>query len=283
MAWAELSDVRCYYEVLGHGDPLLLIPGLGLTCRTWEEVAPELAQHFSLILLDNRGIGQSQAKRPPRSLADYSSDVIELLDELQLDRVHVLGLSLGGIIAQRVAVDHPGRVDRLVLVSCTDRFSPYLQQTAQLLGHALRRFSWESFVRTVEMLGTSPEYFDGQNALVEQRVRAKCDAPSNRGGLACQLRCVARSEMDPSDYRIPAPTLVIAGQDDRLIPSCYAQSMAAKIAHSQFVLLPRIGHNPFQECPHQVQELIVQFLNQRSAGAGQDGSRNERRPTELCL
>src|SRR6476469_5644647 len=179
MAWAELSDVRCYYEVLGHGDPLLLISGLGLTCRTWEQVAPELAQHFSLILLDNRGIGQSQAKRPPRSLADYSADVVELLDELQLDRVHVLGLSLGGIIAQRVAVDHPGRVDRLVLVSCTDSFSPYLQQTAHIL----------------------------------------------------------------------APTLVIAGQDDRLIPSCYAKTMAAKIPNSRFVLLPNVGHNPFQECP----------------------------------
>ena len=282
MAWAELSDVRCYYEVLGHGDPLLLIPGLGLTCRTWEEVAPELAQHFSLILLDNRGIGQSQAKRPPRSLADYSADVVELLDELQLDRVHVLGLSLGGIIAQRVAVDHPGRVNRLVLVSCTDRFSAYLQQTAQLLGHALRRFSWESFVRMSEMLGTSPEYFDRENAQVEQRIRAKCAAPSNRRGVACQLRCVARSEMEPSDYRILAPTLVIAGQDDRLIPSCYAQSMAAKIPHSQFVLFPKIGHNPFQECPQEVIGRIVEFLNQRGADPGQGSSQNARQRTEQC-
>jgi pimeloyl-ACP methyl ester carboxylesterase len=283
MAWAELSDVRCYYEVLGHGDPLLLVPGLGLTCRTWEEVAPELAQHFSLILLDNRGIGQSQAKRPPRSLGDYSADIVELLDELQLDRVHVLGLSLGGIIAQRVAVDHPGRVNRLVLVSCTDRFSPYLQQTAQLLGHALRRFSWESFVRMSEMLGSSPEYFDRENATVEQRIRAKCAAPVDRRGVACQLRCVARSEMEPSHYRILAPTLVIAGQDDRLIPSCFAQSMAAKIPHSQFVLLPNIGHNPFQECPHEVQARIVEFLNQRDPGAAQSDSQSDRRRTEQCI
>jgi len=283
MAWAELSDVRCYYEVLGQGDPLLLIPGLGLTCRTWEEVAPELAQHFSLILLDNRGIGLSAPKRPPRTLADYSADVIELLDHLQLDRVHVLGLSLGGIIAQRVAVDHPSRVNRLVLVSCTDRFSPYLQQTAQLLGHALLRFSWEQFVRMSEMLGTCPEYFDRENAQVERRIRAKCAGPSNRRGVACQLRCVARSEMEPSDYRILAPTLVIAGQDDRLIPSCYARNMAEKIPHSQFVLLPNIGHNPFQECPTEIVSRIAEFLNQRGAESGQSDSPNGRQRTEQCL
>ena len=69
MAWAELTDVRCYYEVLGQGDPLLLVPGLGVTCRTWDPVLPELARHFTLIMIDNRGLGLSQLKRPPRTTA----------------------------------------------------------------------------------------------------------------------------------------------------------------------------------------------------------------------
>src|SRR5215213_3009490 len=101
MAWADLSDVRCYYELLGDGPPLVLVPGLGGHCRMWDPIAPELARHFSLILIDNRGIGRSAPKRKPRSLADYSADIAELLDTLQVDRAHVLGLSLGGIIAQR--------------------------------------------------------------------------------------------------------------------------------------------------------------------------------------
>src|SRR5947207_13087468 len=118
--WAELSDVRLYYEVIGEGAPLLLIPGLGNTCRVWDPVSPELARHFSLILVDNRGLGRSVARRKPRDLSAYSTDYCELLNALQLDRAHVLGLSFGGVIAQRVAMDHPSRVDRLVLVSCTD-------------------------------------------------------------------------------------------------------------------------------------------------------------------
>src|SRR5688572_3683964 len=160
MAWAELSDVRCYYELHGEGEPLLLIPGLGGDCRAWDAVAPALANDFSLILIDNRGVGRSVARRKPQTLADYSCDIAELLDTLQVDRVHVLGLSLGGIIAQRFAIDHPSRVDRLVLVSCTDRFTPYLLRITALLGHSLRFFPRRKFVQMMELLCTAPLYLD---------------------------------------------------------------------------------------------------------------------------
>jgi pimeloyl-ACP methyl ester carboxylesterase len=273
MAWAELTDVRCYYEVLGQGEPLLLVPGLGVTCRTWDPVLPELARHFTLIMVDNRGLGMSQSRRPPRSTADYSADLLELLDFLQLERAHVMGLSLGGIISQRFAVDHPSRVDRLVLVSCADRFSPYLRQTALLLRHALRRFAWDEFAQAVELLGTSPHYVDANEKLVEERLRAKCEFKVDRRSVATQLRCLASSELSEQDYRIIGPTLVISGDDDRLIPACYVRQMAEKIRGSKFVLLERCGHNPFQEKPDEVLPLVIDFLHEsrreRSRHAGQ--------------
>ena len=122
--FADLTDVRCYYELLGSGDPLVLIPGLGTTCALWDCVAAELANSFSLVMLDNRGMGRSFVKRAPQTLSDFAVDVVELMDHLQLDRAHVMGLSLGGIIAQQLAVDHATRVDRLVLVSCSNSFGP---------------------------------------------------------------------------------------------------------------------------------------------------------------
>ena len=121
MPFADLSDVRCHYEIMGNGDPLLMIAGLGSTCEIWGAAAEELAKSLTLILADNRNMGRSVGRRMPQCLADFSSDYVELLDHLQLDRAHVLGLSLGGIIAQKLAVDHPSRIDRLVLVSCTTR------------------------------------------------------------------------------------------------------------------------------------------------------------------
>jgi pimeloyl-ACP methyl ester carboxylesterase len=264
MAWAELTDCRCYYEVLGQGDPLLLVPGLGVTCRAWDPVLPELARHFTLILIDNRGLGNSEAKRPARCTADLSTDLLELMDYLQLDRAHVMGLSLGGIISQRFAVDHSARIDRLVLVSCAERFSPYLRQTALMLGHALRRFSWEGYVRAMEVLSTSPEYLDANEKLVEQRMQAKCEEKLDRRNVAGQLRCIAGSELALEDDRILVPTLVMAGEDDRLIPACYARRMAEKIPDAKFISIPRCGHNPFVEKPDEVLPPIIEFLQLRT-------------------
>jgi len=261
MAWAELTDVRCYYEVLGQGDPLLLIPGLGMTCRGWDPILPELARHFTLILPDNRGSGRSKAKRRPRSTADLSVDFVELLDHLQLERAHVIGLSFGGIVAQRLAIDHATRVNRLVLVSCAERFSPYLRQVAMLLGHGLRPFSSDLVARVVELLSTSPQYLDANEQLVEQRVGEKATVAQRRS-LAMQLRCLPNSEVPPDEFRIRRPTLVIAGEDDRLIPAYYARKMAERIPGSRFLLIRGGGHNALQQRLDDVLPRLIAFLNE---------------------
>src|ERR1051325_3512606 len=188
MAWAELTDCRAYYEVIGEGEPLLLIPGLGATCRLWDPIVPELARHFTLIMLDNRGMGLSKAKRKPRSLADYSSDYAELLDYLNVDQSHVLGLSLGGIAAQRLAIDHPQRIKRLILMSCADRFSAYLLRITQLLGHSLRRFPRMLFLQTMELLATAPLYLDEHVAEIDLEIEAKCRNAVPKTAMAAQLR-----------------------------------------------------------------------------------------------
>jgi pimeloyl-ACP methyl ester carboxylesterase len=260
MAWAELSDVRCYYETLGEGEPLLLVPGLGGHCRVWDPIAPQLAADFSLILIDNRGIGRSVQRRKPRTLADYSADIAELLDELQLDRAHVLGLSLGGIIAQRFAIDHPSRVDRLVLVSCSDRFSAYLLRITQLLGHSLRRFPRRMFLNMMELLCTAPLYLDANVERIDREADARCKAGVPARAMGAQLAALLRSEVEPDNYKILAPTLVVAGEHDHLIPNCYAKIMADKIPGSRFVLVPGAGHNPMVELPEVVLPMIARFL-----------------------
>ena len=279
MAWADLTDVRCYYELLGQGDPLLLIPGLGVTSSIWEPVAPELAEHFTLILVDNRGVGRSEAKRQPATLRDFSADLIELLDLLQVERTHVLGLSFGGVIAQRLTADHPSRVNHLVLASCTDRFTPYLRHVALLLGQTLGRLRSKTFVQTIEVLGSSPRYVDERPEVVDQRVLEKCAERIPRRAIGRQLRCLAAAnsidlERDP----ILSPTLVIAGEHDFLIPNCYAREMAARIPSSRFVLVPGAGHNPLVECPEQVLPWIIDFCKDRGFGPIGSGAPARERP-----
>jgi 3-oxoadipate enol-lactonase len=249
-----------------------LVSGLGVTSRVWDPIAAELAEHFSLILPDNRGVGLSEARRGARSLGDYTSDLVELLDYLQVDRAHVLGLSLGGVIAIKLAAEHPGRIDRLVLASCTDRFTPYLREVALLLGQTLGRLRPGAFARTVEVLGSAPEYLDARPNLVAERVRRKREEHVPAREVARQLRCLAASEIDLERYPIGAPTLVIAGEHDVLIPSCYARGTAGRIAGSRFGLGGGAGHNPLVERPGEVVPEVIDFLEGHSPkGSGEGG------------
>lgn len=256
MAWAELTDCRCYYELEGQGDPLLLIPGLGRTCRMWDPIAGAMAEHFTLLKIDNRGLGQSKSKHNPRTLRDFSADLIELLEHLQIDRAHILGISLGGVIAQRFVADHPNRVRSLVLISTAYRFGPYLREMAKIVGETMRRFPPTLFAQTLALLGSSPAFLDtvlAQNKPPDvERVK--------RSALVRQLRCLATADGPRDDFQIKAPTLVIAGEFDALIPSYYARQMAQAIKHSRFLLIPDAGHNPLRECPDRVLPLIVSFL-----------------------
>lgn len=272
MAWADLSDCRCYYELLGQGEPLILIPGLGATSRMWDDIAPDLAQFFTVIQFDNRGVGYSVAGRSPTTMADLASDVVELFDHLQIDRAHVMGVSLGGIIAQRVAVDHPSRVDRLVLVSCCDTFSPYLRRMSQLLAHTLRKFPKEVFVRTLHLLATAPEFLDAHTDLVEQRVAAACQMRVSPRAVGQQMRCLSTAEMEPEHYRILSPTLVVAGEYDPIIPGCYARRMADKIPQSEFYMAAGAGHNPVVDHPEQVLPTVIEFLRKGNPGGDLEGT-----------
>jgi aminoacrylate hydrolase len=272
MPFADLSDVRCRYEIMGHGDPLLMIAGLGSSCEMWGRVANQLAQSFTLILVDNRNMGQSEPRRVARGLMDLSADMVELLDHLQLDRTHVLGLSLGGIIAQRLAIDHPSRVDRLVLVSCTNRFGPYLRQIAKLLELTLRKFPFDIFQRTMNVLATSPEYFDAHAEEIEAAIAAPCNSIQHRIAIGRQLACLGCEEVaPPSEYRIQSPTLVLAGARDMLIPSTYAKKMADEISGSEFVEFPACGHDPLREIPQIAIPRVVRFLSRSSDSDGRNG------------
>jgi pimeloyl-ACP methyl ester carboxylesterase len=268
MAWADLTDVRCYYELHGRGDPILFIPGLGATCEVWRPAA-ELAKDFCLIFSDNRGVGQSIPKRAAVNLSCFTSDLVELLDFLQLDRVHVIGMSLGGIVAQRLAIDHPSRVDRLVLISSAHRTTPYLKGVSSLLAVALRKMPWEFFVRTIEVLGTAPQFIDANPKEFERRIGERSDCRGCREAVARQLQCLADDGGETDVSRIAAPTLVLAGEHDALIPSTYARQMAGEIPDARFELIEQTGHNPLSERPREVIERIARFLkSQEPASSG---------------
>ena len=257
MPLADLTDVRCFYQVTGRGEPVVLIPGLGSTGVVWDTIESDLAQTYCVIRIDNRGIGQSVSKRHPITIRDYSADILELLDYLQIDCVHIVGLSFGGVVAQCFAVQHSSRVSKLVLISSTHEFGPYLREMAKLIGLAMRWLPNPVFVRMMEILSSGPLFFDAHSKDITP--------PDYRVGVsgravARQLRALGAIKFKPGEFQINASTLAISGAYDSLIPHCYARQMEKVIDDCQFILLPEAGHNPIRECPDVVLAMILEFL-----------------------
>lgn len=123
MAYARSGPVRIYWEEEGTGEPLLLIMGLSFSLAMWEGLRPFLAQHFRIILLDNRCVGKSDLPLRPFSIGDMAEDAIAVLDAAGVRSAHVFGISMGGMIAQELAVRRPERVNKLIL-GCTHCAGP---------------------------------------------------------------------------------------------------------------------------------------------------------------
>src|SRR3990172_9311716 len=115
MPTAPVRDLMMYYEEAGSGEPLVLIMGLGGDLQGWAFQAPVLAQHFRVITFDNRGAGRTSAPDRPSSIAAMADDTAGLMDYLGIQKAHVLGFSMGGYIAQELALSRPDRVDQLIL------------------------------------------------------------------------------------------------------------------------------------------------------------------------
>ncbi|NQU18832.1 alpha/beta fold hydrolase, partial [bacterium] len=117
MPTVETNNINCYYEIHGQGRPLVLIAGLGSDSQSWQSVLVELAKHFKVVVFDNRGIGRTKYPQENFDIGTMAQDTVGLIDTLGIERADILGHSMGGYIAQEVAIKHPQRVNKLILAS----------------------------------------------------------------------------------------------------------------------------------------------------------------------
>jgi 3-oxoadipate enol-lactonase len=249
--------VKIGWESRGSGQPLLLIQGLGYARWGWDPVVPALAERFRVLTFDNRGIGDSDVPTGPYSARELADDALQVLDEAAVGRAHVLGASLGGMIAQELAVASPDRVDRLVLCCTTPGGAetvPMPEVTVRLLQEAatlapddaLRQF-------VVNALGPEPP-----DELVDDLYRRRLANPPDPVGW--QAQAAAGLTFAGVDAAIAAPTLVLQGTADNVVDCRNADVLAARIPGSQLELFPGAGHLFFWEQPDEFVRIVTEFL-----------------------
>jgi len=245
------------YDVRGEGPPLVLIGGLGFGRWSWFRQVPALSRHFRTVTFDVRG-----ERRLRRGVPDLAAEVLALMDHLGLPRAHLMGSSLGGFVAQQLALERPERVNRLVLVGTSPgRGSPKTMSPQALLDMAgWPGLSAERAVRRGLETATSQDYRNRRPQEFEQLVRWRmADSPSAATYYE-QLRAGARFDSSRDLGRITAPALVIHGTEDRYVPPANGAALAAGIPNSRLRLLDRAGHLVFIERFADVNRETVTFL-----------------------
>ncbi|MBA2384989.1 MAG: alpha/beta fold hydrolase [Actinobacteria bacterium] len=259
---AANADVRLAYEVDGSGAPLLLIHGLGYDRAGWGGMHEALAERFRVIRFDNRGVGESDVPDGPYSVSALASDAVAVLDAEGLERAHVVGTSLGGMVAQEIALSHAERVERLVL-ACTmaggEGSFPLPDRTVA----AFARFPTLPLEQGLRMLA--------ENSLADETVARRPELVdelyayrlAHRPQLAgWQAQAAAGTAFDRFDdvASIRAPTLVIHGTADNVVDVRNADLLVERIPDARLELFDGLGHLFFWEDPQRFARVVGDFL-----------------------
>jgi pimeloyl-ACP methyl ester carboxylesterase len=256
---ATVNGARIYYERHGSGEPLLLIAGFALSAASFEPVLERYAGRFECIVYDSRGTGRTRAPRRPTSMPELAADAAGLLATLGLASAHAYGISMGGMVAQELALRFPERVRGLVLGGTTPggprAFRPTMAELAALLaGHRRSGLAAALF---------APAFRREHPERVRELLRGFARHPAPPHGVVAHWWATVYHDTTARLGRIQAPTLVLHGELDALAPAGNARLLAARIPDAELVLVPGAGHAYPLERPELSFRLLADWLERR--------------------
>jgi 3-oxoadipate enol-lactonase len=269
MPFCQCQEVRLHYEKIGRDTPLLLISGLSGGTWSWYGQVPYFQRYYQTITFDNRGAGQSGTPPGPYRMRQFAADIVCLLDCLDLQQVFVLGLSMGGMIAQQLALLAPDRVRAMVL-GCTHCGG---ERRIPPAAEVLARFVDNEGLTQEQIIDKNIPFFFSSGCLktrpdlVELYREAQLLAPLQpEAAFYAQFAAIQDFSCCGELPKMRIPTLVITGTEDLLVPAENARILARCISGAELVEIPGAGHALHAECPDQLNALVHDFLQRLDAG-----------------
>ncbi len=266
MPTVNVNGITLAYETHGSGAPLVLISGIGYDRWPWHKMVPGLAQHFTVIVFDNRGVGQTDKPAGPYSAPMLADDTAGLIQALGFERAHVMGHSMGGFIAQALALSHPEVIDRLIL-SATNFGGPHhVPITAEAMA-VLSDMKSDPVTRFKNglIVSTAPGYAEKNPNMIEAwlayRVQHPIEPVPYQAQMAIGLGLLAENAgFELKLKNVNAPTLILFGAHDKVVPPANAELLAREIPNSTIEILPDAGHFFPIETPEAANAAIIKFL-----------------------
>lgn len=272
MPYLQLRTFKMYYEVYGKGFPLILVHGLGGDCRNWEFQVDEFAKRYRVFIPDLRGHGRSEAPKSGYSLNSFMEDIVQLLKEHSITKCHYVGLSMGGMIGQLLAIKHGELLESLTLVDTSP--TPGLLNRSGY-EDALKMF--EQSAKIAEKQGRKPladvtikmmfsaDFIESKPEIVEKVKKLIIEGPT--AGYVNAIRNIILTDLDlyPHLYKIEAPTLIIVGSKDVLTPVEMSKRIHEAIKGSEMVVIENSGHVSNIEKYEEFNKILKNFLKKIDA------------------
>ena len=259
MPYAVNRGTKLYWEEHGSGPPVLLIMGLSFTHEMWFRVLPAFASRYRVILFDNRGVGNSDVPPGLYSISKMARDALTVLHAAGISAAHVIGASMGGMIAQELALRHPERVRSLVLGSTSHggllAHWPHLQYRPRgIRWSQASRLERENALIPLLYAATTPR------ERIEDDFQIRCQCKWSQRGFLSQFAGILTWTSYWRLPRLKVPTLVIHGAEDHLVPPENGKVVASRIPGAEFLLIPHAGHILITDQPEVAMEAILAFL-----------------------
>ncbi|NCC53254.1 MAG: alpha/beta fold hydrolase [Spartobacteria bacterium] len=262
MPFVQANGINLYYEELGEGTPLVCIAGLGATRETWGLLRDNLAEHYRVIVFDNRGIGDTDAPAGPYSIEQMADDTIGLMDALEIPSAHLIGHSMGSSIAQNIAFRRPERVKKLILCNTYEKIGKKAEFVFKNNAFLLRKGVSEPDLFRVIMPWLFSEKFFQNAEMTENFIKTAENTPSKQSVDAFEHQITAACDFDGKNQLpdLKMPVLIISGAEDVLTPPENAEKMAKTIKNSTYRLIPTAHFSPI-EAPSDVLDQMLLFLS----------------------
>jgi pimeloyl-ACP methyl ester carboxylesterase len=254
------SGIRLNYELVGRGDPLLLIPGTGQSGRLWALQVPAYSPLYTCVLLDNRGVGGSDVPDEGYEIPQMAEDAAAVLRSLGISRAHVSGQSMGSAIGQELAIAEPSLVATLQLHSTWDRPYPHLVRQLRLREALAQRELWDLFAMNSVLSLFTPEFANAHPDVLAAREAQLFATPPVARGLVGHYEADIKHDTRGRLKQIRVPTLITYGTQDTATLAAYNQAVVDQIPGAEHYVFEGAGHLTFSEFPDLFNSVTLEFL-----------------------
>jgi pimeloyl-ACP methyl ester carboxylesterase len=262
MPIAHVKDIDIHFEIHGSGPPLVLIMGLRRNAEWWYLQIPELSKHFTVIAFDNRGAGRSGKPAMDYSIRLFADDTAGLMDFLGIPRAHILGISMGGYIAQELAINYPDKINGLILgcTSCGGRRAVHMSDERMEKFKANAGLTPEQILRKDMDIYFSDRFVRENPERIEEFVKISLRYYQPADAFFRQFDACQNHDTADRVSEISAPTLIMSGDDDFLVPSGNSLILEELMPEAELELYAGCRHCFFMEEYEKFNRSVVRFL-----------------------